>query len=102
MKKLMLILFMFLGISVFSQEFKYKIKINSVNNIEEAKAITDPLRYMFKCYPTFNDSTDYFEFTSNIDVTKKEITLLLAKNGYLIYSFEKSKKAEIINDEIKE
>lgn len=99
MKKLMLILFMFLGISVFSQEFKYKIKVHNVTSLAEAKMITDPLREKFKCYPIFNDSTDCFEFKSLENVTKEEVQLIISKTNLILLSFSKSMDMFFIKDE---
>lgn len=105
MKKLILILIMFFGLHTFAQQdFTYKIKVLYVNNIEEAKAITDPIRFKFKAFPVFNDSTDTFEFNSNVNITKQDLTLLLAQHGYLLGDIKKSERAQKIEEsnEIKE
>lgn len=101
MKKLILILSIFLALNTFGQDFTYKIKITNVNNIEEAKLITDPIRFKFKAFPLFNDSTDTFTFNSNVNVSYNELNDLLNIHGYTIIELKKSMRLQYIKEEEK-
>ena len=101
MKKILLIIAMCLSLNTFSQDFTYKIKINNVNNIEQAKAITDPIRFKFNSFPVFNDSTDTFIFNSNVNITQNDLIILLSNYGYELNKFIKSMRPEIIKEEEK-
>ena len=91
MKKILTLFIILCGFSVYAQAtYHYKIKLNAVTNIAEAKNITDPLRYYFKTYPTFEDATDYFEFDSDADVTLADLTALLNGYSYTISEFYKT------------
>jgi hypothetical protein len=80
----------FLSSRVLSQDFTYKIKIQGVTNIPEAKLITDPLRFKFKAFPIFNDSTDTFEFNSNVNITQIDLISILTQQGYTLIKLEMS------------
>ena len=102
MKKLLLIFTMCFTLNTYSQDFTYKIKINNVTNISEAKNITDPIRFKFKAFPEFNVKVSLISLNSNVNVTKDELTSLLSNYGYTILDFSKSMRAQIIKEEKEE
>ncbi len=87
------------SLNTFSQDFTYKIKINNVYDLATAKSITDPIRFKFKTFPLFNDSTNTFVFNSNIDVSKNELTTILNNYGYILLEFKKSNRSQLIKEE---
>lgn len=101
MKKLILILLLIAGIAK-GQDFTYKLRLVNVTNIEEAKLVTDHLRNAFKTFPTFIDSTNTFQFNSNVNTTKIELVNYLNQYGYTISFFGKVMREEIIfiNEEL--
>lgn len=91
MKKLLTLFIIICGFSIHAQStYRYKFKLNAVTNLAEAKNITDPLRFYFKTYPTFEDATDYFEFNSDVDVTLADLTTLLNGYSYTVTEFHKT------------
>lgn len=70
-------------------QFSYTIGISGVTDFASAKEITDPLREEFKTFPTFNDSTDLFEFNSWVDIDSTELSQKLNQYGYSINYYKK-------------
>ncbi len=70
-----------------SQSYNYKIKLDGVADPASAKYATDPIRELFKVYPTFNDSTDFFEFNSNVQVGLFEFGDYISAYGYSMIFF---------------
>ncbi len=101
MKKI-LSLFLFLSVNTFSQDFSYKIKVANITNIQEAKLLTDPIRFKFNSFPIFNDTTDKFEFNSTSNITQIELVTLLSQHGYTLIKFEKSMRMQCNETEIKD
>lgn len=99
MKNIILSILIFLNLNVFSQDFTYKFNIKNVNSLSTAKEITDPLRIKFGTYPLFNDSTDTFEFNSNKNISKNDLTSLLDIYSYVLINFKKTIRSEIIKEE---
>lgn len=96
MKKILIISILILTLKSFSQDFTYKIKIQNISNLSEAKMITDHLRNLFKCYPTFNDSLDTFIFTSRENISQSTLNITLSQNGYIIQKYDRFIRQEII------
>ncbi len=78
-----------------AQTFNYKIKLDKVTNLPEAKYATDPMRNLFKTYPTFNDSLDTFEFSSIVFVEEPEFASYMQTHNYnvIFFSYEALKPA---------
>lgn len=97
MKKIILLLFIFLSIKMTSQsDFTYKFKIDGITSLATAKPITDPLRVKFSTYPVFNDSLDMFEIHTNLNFTKTEIQNLLSEKGFILNYFSKNSRIQLI------
>ncbi len=97
MKKSLAVLLLSSGLALNAQpSVHYKFKLNAVTNLAEAKMITDPLRNHFKTYPTFVDTTDYFEFNAYVDVTQTALSNLLSNYGYSIAEFNKQTYTETV------
>ncbi len=89
MKKFLTLLLIMISLSTFAQKYEYKIKLEDVTNMGEAKMATDYLRDLFKTYPTFNDSTDCFEFKADLSVNQTNFESIMNDEGYIVLFFEK-------------
>lgn len=89
MMKIFYVIICLIGTNLaFSQDYHYKFSLNGVVDLATAKEITDPLREKFICYPSFNDSSDFFEFNSINEITLNDLQLYLLPYGYTILFFE--------------
>jgi thioredoxin-related protein len=70
--------------------FIYKIKLNGVDNFLKAKEIAFTLEEKFKFFPHFNDSSDCFEFYSNLNITQDAFKNDLKERGYAVDLFEQN------------
>lgn len=94
MKKFLLI-FAILSSFLFAQT-KYTLKFEGIDNMADAKEITDPLRELFQTYPYFNDSIDTFIFISFEQVDGTDVQQIIPnqltyflKQSYAIIEEEK-------------
>lgn len=89
MKKLLLILvFIFSSIVGFTQSrFHYVIKIEGITNLASAKESMEWLRNIFEVYPTFNDTTDCFNFYSSTLIDSTKLSNKGLENGYEVKYF---------------
>lgn len=97
-KKLLTIIFFFsLSFIASAQEtasisypngYLYKIKLSGVDNFVKAKEIAFTLEEKFKFFPHFNDSTDCFEFYSNLNISPEAFKSDLNERGYTVDLFE--------------
>ena len=92
--RFLLLLGILSGAVAFGQEeddhnFDYTviIEIDGVTDLATAKPITDPIRYKYKQFPIFNDSTDQFEFVSIYNFSEEEISFLISENGYSLNTY---------------
>lgn len=78
------------------QNFSYKIKLQNVNTLPEAKYATDPLRDLFKTYPIFNDSLDMFDFISSEFSNETDLIIYMNSKNYTVifFSYEALKPKE--------
>jgi hypothetical protein len=99
MKKILTILMIMMSITLFAQKYEYKIKLKDVTNMGEAKMVTDYLRSIFNVYPTFNDSTDFFEFKSDFYINKSGFEGYMTEEGYAVLFFDKKELIGIKEEE---
>ena len=64
-----------------------------------AKGITDPIRYKYNKFPTFNDDTDQFEFESIYNFPELEIATLIADNGYTLIAYKSTVVIDVADPE---
>lgn len=69
--------------------YHYIIKIKDVNDLPSAKESTDWLRSIAKVYPTFNDTTNNFDFYSTENLTYVDVVTKAVENGYTVLYFNK-------------
>lgn len=72
----------------YSSGYLYKIKLNGVDNFLKAKEIAFILEEKFKFFPHFNDSSDCFEFYSNVNFSQVAFNADLKERGYSVDLFE--------------
>ncbi|MCH2234584.1 MAG: hypothetical protein MK078_10050 [Crocinitomicaceae bacterium] len=72
----------------YNYDYNVYIKLAGVTDVHAAKYATDPIRYKYKTFPTFNDSTDQFEFVSIYNFPEEEISLLMSAEGYTLEFYE--------------
>ena len=84
-----LLFILFILIS-YGQTFNYKIRLQNVTTLPDAKYATDPMRDLFQTYPTFNDSIDHFEFISSILVNETDFIAYMNTKNYTttFFSYE--------------
>ena len=75
-------------IQTFPNGFLYKIKLSGVDNFGKAKEIAFFLEEKFKFFPHFNDSSDCFEFYSDLNVSQEAFKNDLNERGYAVELFE--------------
>lgn len=100
MKKTISTLFLLLSLAVNAQKYEYKIQVKDVTNLADAKMITDYLRDIFKTYPSFNDSTDCFEFKSELNINKQGFEYYMKDENKIVLIFER-KNLQVIKEEEK-
>ncbi|MEO6304328.1 MAG: hypothetical protein ABIP51_14275 [Bacteroidia bacterium] len=96
-----LIAFIMLSCVLSAQTFRYKIKLQNVTNLPEAKYATDPMRSLFETYPTFNDSLAIFDFSSSVFIEESYLINYMQDKNYDVtfFSYEALKPKE--REEIK-
>jgi len=90
MKSIITIFCLFFSFLIQAQKFEYKIKIKEINNLPEANSITDYMKDIFKTYPIFNDSTDYFEFKSDMNINKRGFEYYMIDEGKILLFFTRT------------
>ena len=100
MKKTIFTFFLLLSLVVNAQKYEYKIQIKDVSDLASAKMITDYLRDIFKAYPTFNDSSDCFEFKSEMNINKQGFEYYMKDESKVVLIFQR-KNTEVIKEEEK-
>lgn len=96
MKKITLILMMFVSSFLYSQEYKYLFKIEEINNLnvkiyyddlrKPFNDIKDPFIYSLR----FDGDEKMFIITSPIEVTEEEINKLCDKLQLTLIKFDKT------------
>jgi hypothetical protein len=91
MKKIFTALLILMSIGLFAQNpyYSYKVKLQGVENIESSKVPGDYLNMIFKSVPTFSDSLNEFEFTSQIALVENGFKYLMQDDGYKVIFFER-------------
>ena len=87
MKKIITTALIFITCHSYSQDYHYKFKLDNVSNLGDAKMATNELRHLFDVFPTFNDSTDYFDFISGSTVEQSTLQNAIAPAGYVILEY---------------
>ncbi|MBK8926061.1 MAG: hypothetical protein IPM74_09165 [Crocinitomicaceae bacterium] len=86
-KLLVSIIFVLSMSNSFGQDYSYSFKIDGVVDLSTAKEITDPLRELFKTYPTFIVDTQKFDFISGYEYTEEDLSSYLIEYGYYLTEF---------------
>lgn len=98
-KTIIFTVLMFFCIFLKAQKNDYKFKIENIQSLPEAKNATDFLRSIFNVYPTFNDSTDCFEFKSDFYINESGLKGYLNEEGYKLLYFSRIEQKAIKEEE---
>lgn len=84
---LLLMFFLFVKVGFSQNRFHYLIKIEGVTDLVAAKESAEWLRNIFEVYPTFNDTTDCFDFYSSTLIDSTKLSNKGIESGYEVNYF---------------